>query len=461
MSAHEQPGTERRAGAEQHAGAEQQAGADELIALVCCDLGAIVRGRAVFAAELGEHMRAGVGWVPANHALTPLGPVADPNPFGSTGDLRLLPDPDTRVRVESDGDGDALELLLCDIVETDGQPWPCCPRSFLRETLGELERELGATLLASFEHEFQLTSDAPPALPFSLEALRALEPFPRQAMAALAQAGVEPERVFAEYAPHQFEIPVAAAEDIASADRAVVLREVVREVARRQGMRASFAPLAHPEQAGNGVHIHLSLLDESGGPLLYDAGRPACLSELGGSFAAGILRHARALSALTAASPVSGARLQPHRWSAGAVCLAQRNREALLRIPPMVELADADPAAQLHLEYRGADAAANPHIALAAILRAGLEGVRAQLPAPPILDRDPAQLDAQEAERFGVGALPATLEQSLRALADDHTVRGWMAPLLYDAYVSLKRAELDAAGDADLEELCRRYAAIY
>ncbi len=449
MSAHEQ------------AGAEQRAGAEQLIALVCCDLGAIVRGRAVFAADLGEHMRAGVGWVPANHALTPLGPVADPNPFGSTGDLRLLPDADTRVRVDSYGDAGALELLLCDIVETDGRPWQCCPRSFLRETLRELERELGATLLASFEHEFQLTLNSPPALPFSLEALRALEPFPTQAMGALAQAGVEPERVFAEYAPHQLEIPVAAAEGIASADRAVVLREVVREVARRQGMRASFVPLAHPEQAGNGVHIHLSLLDANGGSLLYDAGRPACLSELGGRFAAGILRHARALSALTAASPVSGARLQPHRWSAGSVCLAQRNREALLRIPPVIELADADPAAQLHLEYRGADAAANPHLALAAILRAGMQGVREQLPAPPLLDRDPAQLDAQESERFGVGALPATLEQSLQALADDRIAREWMAPLLYDAYVSLKRAELDAAGDTDLEELCRRYAAIY
>jgi glutamine synthetase len=444
--------------------------ADDLVALVCCDLGAIVRGRAVFASDLDEYLRTGVGWVPANHALTPLGPVAEPNPFGSIGDLRLLPDAGTRVSVDGDDSASPLELLLCDIVETDGQPWECCPRTFLRETLRELEQELGAQVLASFEHEFQLlgrgdpgsiSDSSPPALPFSLEALRQAEPFPSQAMGALAQAGVEPERVFAEYAPHQFEIPVAAAEGLASADRAVVLREVVREVARRRGMRASFVPLLDPGQAGSGVHIHLSMLDASGRPLLYDAGRPAYLSELGGHFAAGILRHARALSALTAASPVSGARLQPHRWSAGAVCLAQRNREALLRIPPLVELADVDAAGQLRLEYRGADATANPYLALGALLRAGLEGVRAQLPAPPILDRDPAQLDAEEAERFGVGALPATLEQSLRALADDAAARGWMAPLLYDAYTSVKQAELDATRGVSLEEVCRRYAAIY
>lgn len=447
--------------------------AEELVALVCCDLGAIMRGRAVFASDLDEYLRTGVGWVPANHALTPLGPVAEPNPFGSTGDLRLLPDAATRVAVDGDDSAGPLELLLCDIVETDGRPWECCPRTFLRETLRELEQELGARVLASFEHEFQLlgrgdpdcappiSDSSPPALPFSLEALRGAEPFPSQAMGALAQAGVEPERVFAEYAPHQFEIPVAAAEGLASADRAVVLREVVREVARRQGLRASFVPLLDPEQAGSGVHIHLSLLDANGGPLLYDAGRPADLSELGGHFAAGILRHARALSALTAASPVSGARLQPHRWSAGAVCLAQRNREALLRIPPLVELADVDAAGQMRLEYRGADATANPYLALGALLRAGLEGARARLPAPPILDRDPAQLGTEEAERFGVGALPATLEQSLRALADDDTARGWMTPLLYDAYTSVKQAELNATRGVDLEEVCRRYAAIY
>lgn len=447
----------------------------ELVALVCCDLGSIVRGRAVPSTELEQHLRAGIGWVPANHALTPLGPVAEPNPFGSTGDLRLLPDAGTRVRVEPDAEHSALELMLCDIVDTGGQPWECCPRSFLRDALSELQRVLDARLVASFEHEFQLlvgsgmgakrassgSADVAPALPFTLDAQRRVDPFPAQAMGALVDAGVEPERFFAEYAPHQFEIPVAPTEGVASADRAVVFREVVREIARRAGTRASFTPLLDPEQAGNGVHIHLNLLDAGGAPLLYDPDRPACLSELGGRFAAGILRHARALSALTAPSPVSGARLRPHRWSAGAVCLAQRNREALLRIPPVVELADAGASAQLHLEYRGADATANPYLALGAIVRAGLEGVRAQLPAPAILDRDPAQLDAEEATRFGVGAMPETLAESLQALADDSTVRGWMTPLLYDAYASVKQAELDAAADVDLEELCRRYAAIY
>ena len=440
---------------------DAEVSATDLVALVCCDLGAIVRGRSVFAEDLGERRDAGVSWVPANHALTPLGPIAEPNPFGSVGDLRLLPDSGTRVRVAAGPGEPALELMLCDIAETDGRPWECCPRRFLRDTLKELEAELDIGVVASFEHEFQLVLDSPPALPFSLEAQRRAEPFATDVMGALAEAGVQPERFFPEYAAHQFEIPVAPAEGLASADRSVVFREVVREIARRGAMRASFAPLLDPAEAGNGVHIHLNLIDAAGRSILYDGSRPASLSELGERFAAGILQHARALSALTAPSPVSAARLQPHRWSAGAVCLAQRNREALLRIPPLVPLAGADPASQLHLEYRGADATANPYLALGALIRAGLDGLRAGLPAPPILDRDPAELDAAEAERFGVGALPSSLGESLQALAEDDVARAWMGPLLYDAYLSVKRAELAATAELELEEICGRYAAIY
>jgi len=456
----------------------------ELVALVCCDLGAIVRGRALPVSDLDAHLAAGVGWVPANHALTPLGPLAEPNPFGSTGDLRLLPDMDTRARVEAGAGATALELVLCDIVQIDGSPWECCPRRFLRETLTELEDELDVTLAASFEHEFQLLTDPatrptpdgalPPArspLPFSLEAQRRAEPFAAEVMTALAEAGVGPERFFAEFASHQFEIPVQPAAGLAAADRAVLLREVVREIARRRRQRATFTPLLDPAEAGNGVHIHLTLLDAAGRSALYDPTHPGCLSELGERFAAGILLHARALTALSAPSPVSAARLAPHHWSAGAVCLGQRNREALLRLPPLVSLGRADrsevpltsdrPAGRLRLEYRGADAAANPYLALGAIVRAGLDGVRAGLPAPPILDRDPAGLDAAEATRYGVGALPASLQESLDALAQDAAARAWMTPLLYQAYVAVKRFEVAATSDWDVEEMCRHYAAIY
>jgi glutamine synthetase len=433
--------------------------ANGLVALVCCDLGAIVRGRSLPAAAL-EDPQAGVGWVPANHALTPIGTLAEPNPFGSTGDLRLLPDQRTRTRVEGGEDVDPLELVLCDIAEIDGRPWECCPRTFLREAVEQLQAELGLRALASFEHEFQLLDEQPAALPFSLEAQRRAGRFPARAMRALRQGGAEPERFMPEYASHQFEIPVAAAEGVAAADRALVLREVVREVARREGRRATFTPLLDPAQAGNGVHIHLSLLDADGRAVLHDASRPGALSELGATFAAGVIRHARALTALSAPSPVSAGRLAPHHWGAGAVCLGRQNREALLRIPPLVAGA-GEPERQLRLEYRAADAAANPYLALGALLRAGLQGVRDGLEPAPVLECDPAQLSAAEGERYGVGALPGSLAGALAALAEDQQARAWMTPLMYDAYMAVKRSELEAAEGVDQAELCARYGRIY
>ena len=433
----------------------------ELISLVVCDLGAIVRGRAVLASDLEEPLAVGVGWVPANHALTPLGPLAEPSPFSSVGDLRLMPDPQSRTRVGAEPQDSPLELMLCDIVELDGRPWPCCPRSFLERILTALTERAGATAHASFEHEFQLLGEERPELPFSLAAQRAVEPFASELMGALVEADAEPERFFAEYASRQFEVPVGSAPAARAADRAVVLREVVREVARREGRRASFVPLLDPAEAGNGVHVHISLTDAGGRPLLHDPGRPGELSELGGSFAAGVLAHAPALCALTAPSPVSAERLRPHRWSAGAVCLGERNRETLLRIPPLATLGGASPAAQMRLEYRGADAAANPHLALGAILAAGLDGIAKGLPAPPILDRDPATLDEQEAQRFGAGGLPATLEDALDALEQDPVLREALGEPLYDAYAALKRAEIALVVQLPVEERCRRYAEVY
>src|SRR5205085_6155939 len=101
-----------------------------------------------------------------------------------------------------------------------------------------------------------------------------------------------------------------------------------------------------------------------------------------------------------------------------------------------LELGGEDQAGQMRLEYRGADASANPYLALGALVRAGLEGLRAALPPPPVLERDPAELDAADADRYGVGALPGSLEDALRALAQDGTVRGWMNGQLYDAYTA-------------------------
>ena len=127
----------------------------------------------------------------------------------------------------------------------------------------------------------------------------------------------------------------------------------------------------------------------------------------------------------------------------------------------MLTLGELDPARQLRLEYRAADAAANPYLALGALVRAGLDGVRRGLDAPPVLDRDPAQLDQPAAQRFRVGGLPRSLDDSLAALESDEAARAWMSPLLHEAYVSIKRAEIEGTASEDLAQRCARYARIY
>ncbi|MEV8631925.1 glutamine synthetase family protein [Streptosporangium sp. NPDC051023] len=416
-----------------------------------CDLAAQLRGRAVPASREKDLLRGGTGWVPADLAITSFGPIAD-NVFGSTGDLRLMPDPATRVDIPADGDVPATRIYLADQTLPDGTPWECCPRGFLTTAVADLHAELGVTVIASFEHEFTLAG-LPASPPFSFERYRTAEPFGSELVTLLERAGFAPETWLPEYGDAQHEITLSPAEALAAADRAVLLRELVRDLARRRGLRAGFAPLPHPEGSGNGVHIHLSFRDADGEPVLHDPTRPGGLSELGARFSAGILRHAPALTAVTAASPVSFLRLTPHRWSAGGVFLAERNREAMLRICPGT---GPEAGAQLNLEYRAADATANPWLALGVLLRAGLEGIRRGYPEPVVWPES-----ATEAELAGVPPLPTSQREALDALEKDDVVRGFLAPDLLTTYLSVKRAELEALAGLDDAERCRRIADVH
>jgi glutamine synthetase len=429
---------------------------EELVSLVTCDLAGLVRGRSVPLSDLDRRLEIGVGWVPANQAISAFGDLAERNPWGSAGDVRLMPDQATRVRLDRWPGIAPLHFVLCDITEVDGRDWDTCGRTLLRRSLERLRRHAGVEVNASFEQELVLESPGPAAPAFSLEAQRVAEPFGSQVMAALRDAGVEPELFLPEYGDRQFEIPVAPAAGVAAADRSVVLKEVVREVARRLGRRVSFAPLHDADGVGTGTHIHISLVDESGRPAGYDAARPGGLSLLAARFAAGILRHLPAVLALTAPSPHSYARLVPHRWSAAAAVLGQQNREATLRIGPVVPLGGMTAEGQLHLEFRAADATASPYLALAALVSAGLEGIREELDPPPVIEAG-VPIEAEPMRT----ALPTSLGESLAALEADPLARAWLSPRMLETYLGLKRLELSLVSDLELEEVCRLYARVH
>ena len=435
--------------------------AEQLTGFMYCDLAGIVRGRLLAAADVEARLTSGVGWVPANISLTPFGSIAEPNPHGSVGDVRLRPDPATRVRVAVSEDVSELDFFLCDVVRTDGRPWECCPRTFLSNALKALERETGVYLRSAFEHEFQLVDDRPPQMPFSLAAQRSVEPFGPVVMGSLERAGVEPEVFLPEYGDHQFEVACAPAGGVTAADRSVIVKEIIREVAKGLGRRVTFAPLRARDAVANGAHIHFSFVDAAGHPVMYDETRPGRLSLIAQQFAAGILRHAAALSAIVSPGVSSFLRLEPHRWSAGVVCLGERNRETLLRISPVLEMPGQDPARQYNLEFRASDATACPYLALGAMVYAGLDGIGQSLECPPILTRDPAELTDSELAEYRVGTIPTTLENALDSLEKDETARGWFPPLLYESYAGMKRAELQLCEGLDIDEVCRRYVESY
>ncbi len=433
-----------------------------LVTLVTTDYAAITRGRSVPARRYEEDPSTSVGWVPANASLTPFDVIADPNPWGSAGDLRLRPDRDARYACHVPGAATPLDTVMCDVVELDGAPWAACPRSFLRAALDELGVETGLELVGAFEHEFTLIGSTSPAAPaFSLAAMRRVDPFGPVLVAALSEAGLSPETVLAEYGADQFEIVVGPRQGLAIADDAVALREIAREVIRLAGLTATFAPKTAPDAVGNGVHVHMSLAASDGRNALFDPAGPGRLSDMGGSFAAGILRHMPALLAVTAPTPVSYLRLKPHNWSSSYTWLGEQDREASLRVCPTPTLGGRDPAQSFNLEYRPLDATACPHLALGMLVQAGLAGIQAGLPAPPIVAGDPERMSEGERAALGLLRLPETLEEALDALAADPVLGTALPPLARETYLGMKRAELAQTDGLDAAALCRHYAAIY
>jgi glutamine synthetase len=433
----------------------------ELATCLTTDLVAITRGRSFPAEALTGYLTRGTGWVPANMALTPFDIIAEDNPWGSAGDLRLLPDVMTRIRLPQLG-ASPLHVYLSDITQLDGTPWDCCPRSLLKRAVAALEEATGLTLQVAFEHEFQILGAGWPAAPaFSLAAMRRADPFGPELLALMEEAGLEPEMFLPEYGTDQFEVTMRPAGPLAAADRAVALRLLVQELAARQGWRASFAPKTAPDGVGNGVHIHLSLRGPKDRPAMRDDSRPGALSEAAGQFCAGIVRHMPGLTALTAPSPLSYLRLQPHHWSAAYACLGERNREAGLRICPTPTLGGADPAKQMNVEFRATDATANPYLALAGLVMAGLEGLRQRLPQPPLVNQDPAEMPPGELEHLGVRRLPADLPAALAALDADAMLTGWLPPTLRTCLHAVKRKEMALVAGLSPDDLCAKYKAIY
>ncbi len=429
--------------------------------LVWSDFVNVARTRGVPTRDLEGRLETGLGWAVAGQALTAFTGIVD-NPFGPMDEARQIPDPSSRFVIPGDADHAPLAGVICDSRRGDGSVWDCCVRSFLRGALDELEAETGCRLIASFEHEFLISGDGSiPEAPFSLAAVRHRHALLADIERLVTGAGVTVETVEPEYGVDQFEVSCAPAPALQAADGALIAREAIREAARRRGLRASFTPKPALDAVGNGAHIHLSLLDAGGLNAAHDPVGPMGLSQTMAHFCAGVLAHADALCALTAPTPVSYHRLGPHHWSCGFRAIGVQNREATLRVTPGASPDPARARKSFNVEYRPADGTASPYLAIGALVRAGLEGIRRKLPLPPAAEADPADMTAARRRKAGITPLPATLDAALDAFEADRAAAGWLSPTARTVYLTLKRWEAAEAARLPQAETFARYLRAY
>jgi glutamine synthetase len=400
------------------------------------DLSGMLRGRSVPKERHRTALAQGLPWVPGNFSIGPTNIIPADNPFGQQGEIRLVPDEEAMLALPAYDGKPALDLVLCDARQHDGALWPYCPRTALKAAMDRLKSEAGLTMKVGFEHEFSvkgLNQVAHPA--YSVASGRAVSHLAAHVMQTLAQSGIRLEQFQAEYGTDQFEISSVPADPLTAADRVVLTQEAIRDGARQFGLHASFIPKPAPTAAGNGVHIHFSL---------YRNGQPVTaaqdwLTDVSAPFVQGILDHAETVLPFTCLSANSYLRLRPNSWVGPYVCVGLRNREAMIRVVPRQSDASGRHP-QASLEYRASDGTSNAYLALAALIGAGLDGLK-QKKTPLNITKNPELLGVRERKRLGLRLLPQSLPDALKAF-DARIAASWLGEELVEAYLACRREDV-------------------
>ncbi|MET7328137.1 glutamine synthetase family protein [Nonomuraea sp. NPDC005650] len=451
-----------------------QAGADDLdlaeagvvgVTIVWADNNGIPRSRTVPVGQFGAAVERGVG-------VTPLFAVFDSQdgitfghpPLGTpSGDIRLMPVPDRLVRLAGQP---GFAWVPGRQVAADGSAWPYDQRGVLERQLSRAA-DLGLDFLAGYEMEFHLSradeSDGDDVRPvyegpsYGPAKMLAVDAFAAQLLRDLDRNGVPVGQFHGEYGPGQFEFNIAPADPVTAADRQLLARQTVHAAARAHGLRASFAPLVTLGQVGNGWHLHTSLY-RAGTNLLSGGDGPAGMTAEGGAYLAGLLRDLPAVVAVTAPSLSSLQRLRPGYWSGAYTFWGVENREAALRLVPATPLLGA---AHANVELKPSDASANPYLALATVIAAGLAGIEDGLTPPDPVQEDPGTwTDERRAER-GIHRLPTTVEEQLGALLTNERVRSALGEELADAFRAVRMSDAAWAADRDAADVVRSYRWLY
>ena len=360
-------------------------------------------------------------------------------------DMYLYPDLNTWVIFPWTSEKGKVARLICDIYNTDGTPFDGDPRANLKRVLAEA-REMGFTdFNLGPEPEFflfKLDAAGEPTLElndkggyFDLAPTDLGENCRRDIVLELEEMGFEIEASHHEVAPGQHEIDFKYADAISACDNIQTFKLVVKTIARKHGLHATFMPKPLFGVNGSGMHCNVSLF-KGNENAFYDTEGKLELSKTAEQFIAGIIKHAPSFTAVTNPTVNSYKRLVPGYEAPCYVAWSAKNRSPLIRIP-------ASRGVSTRVEVRSVDPAANPYLALAVLLKAGLDGIKNDLTPPAPVDRNIYVMNKEEREEVGIVDLPATLYAALETLKSDEVIKEALGEHLLEHFIEAKQIEWD------------------
>ncbi|MGV8082994.1 MAG: glutamine synthetase family protein [Coriobacteriia bacterium] len=358
-------------------------------------------------------------------------------------DMVAFPNPETFQIIPWRPSEQGVGRMFCDIVKPDGSPFDGDPRYALKRMLKKAA-EMGYTMYVGPELEYfyfaddQGTEVLDQGGYFDLTPLDVASDLRRNTVLTLEQMGIPVEYSHHEVAPSQHEIDLRYADALTMADNVMTYRLIVKEVAMQHGVYATFMPKPIFGQNGSGMHVHQSLFSKDGNAF-FDADDPEGynLSQIAKHYIAGILKYAPEFAAVTNPLVNSYKRLVPGYEAPVYIAWARRNRSALVRVPmykPGKENAT-------RIELRCPDPSANPYLAFAAMLGAGLKGIEDQLPLVPEAANNIFKMTDEELADAGIKTLPGTLGEAIELFAASDLMKEVMGEHIHSFYVENKRAE--------------------
>ncbi|MUV39873.1 Glutamine synthetase [Lentibacillus sp. JNUCC-1] len=360
-------------------------------------------------------------------------------------DMYLYPDLDSFVVFPWTSDKGKVARFICDIFNPDGTPFEGCPRYTLKRNLKKME-ELGYSAFnIGTEPEFflfKLDQYGEPSLElndrggyFDLGPTDLGESCRRDIVLELEEMGFEIEASHHEGAPGQHEIDFKYSDAIKHCDDIQTFKLVVKTIARKHNLHATFMPKPLFGVHGSGMHVNMSLFKD-GENVFYDTSKELQLSDDAHYFTAGLLRHAKNYTAVTNPTVNSYKRLVPGYEAPCHVAWSAFNRSPLVRIPYSRGLST-------RVELRSVDPTANPYMAMSVLLASGLDGIRNQITPPESIDQNVYEMTEQERQENGIETLPATLMDALKELQNDTIIQTALGNHLYEHFIEAKQIEWD------------------